>query len=97
MGASRIRSEASRSQALEMFRSEGASAPRSWGNAPGDRYGWHSHGFHKILFCLSGSIVFHTHDGDIELAAGDRLDIESGTEHAATVGPDGCECIEASR
>jgi hypothetical protein len=50
-----------------------------------------------VLFCLAGSIVFHTDDGDIELTAGDRLDLEPGTAHSATVGPDGCECVEASR
>ncbi|MGH9280917.1 MAG: cupin domain-containing protein [Acidimicrobiales bacterium] len=70
--------------------------PRRWGNAPGDRYGWHEHGYHKVLFCLSGSIVFHTRsDGDIELGPGDRLDVEPGTEHAATVGATGVECVEA--
>ncbi len=50
-----------------------------------------------MLFCLEGSIVFHTDDGDVELAAGDRLDLPAGTAHAATVGPDGCACIEAYR
>jgi quercetin dioxygenase-like cupin family protein len=72
--------------------------PRRWGNAPGDTYGWHEHGYHKVLYCLSGSIVFHTRtDGDIELHPGDRLDVEPGTAHAATVGSDGVECVEAPR
>lgn len=72
--------------------------PRRWGNGPGDRYGWHEHGYHKVLYCLSGSIVFHTRsDGDIELQAGDRLEIEPGTAHAATVGSSGVECMEAPR
>jgi AraC-like ligand binding domain len=83
--------------ALAIFEAEGCSAPRSWANGPGDRYGRHDHAFHKVLFCLSGSIVFHTDDGDVELTAGDRLDLEPGTPHGATVGPDGCECVEASR
>ena len=82
---------------LEAFRDEGCSPARSWGNRPGDTYGRHAHGYHKVLFCLSGSIVFHTGGGDLELRAGDRLDLEPGTEHAATVGPDGVECVEASR
>ncbi len=72
-------------------------SPSSWGNAPGDRYGSHSHGYHKILFCVSGSIVFHTDDGDGDLKPGDRLDVEPGTDHAATVGPDGVRCMEAPR
>ncbi len=88
---------ATRADALAAFAAEGCSAPRSWANRPGDRYGRHDHPFHKVLFCLSGSIVFHTDDGDIELRAGDRLDLEPGTAHAATVGPNGCGCVEASR
>jgi quercetin dioxygenase-like cupin family protein len=71
--------------------------PRSWANGPGDRYEWHRHGYHKVLYCVSGSIVFHTRDdGDLAVGAGDRLDIEAGTDHAATVGARGVECIEAA-
>ena len=72
--------------------------PSGWSNAPGDRYGWHRHDYHKVLYCVSGSIVFHTRgDGDLELSPGDRLDVEPGTDHAATVGSDGVECVEAPR
>lgn len=86
-----------RADAETILRAEGCSAPRAWGNAPGDRYGAHSHDYHKVLFCLDGSITFQLVDGDVELSAGDRLDLPPGTEHSATVGPDGVECIEASR
>ncbi|MGH2539313.1 MAG: cupin domain-containing protein [Actinomycetota bacterium] len=81
--------------ALTAFRVEGCGAPHAWSNGPGDRYGRHEHGYHKVLFCLAGSIVFHTDDGDVDLSAGDRLDLPAGTSHAATVGARGCECIEA--
>jgi mannose-6-phosphate isomerase-like protein (cupin superfamily) len=84
-------------QALAAFAAEGCSAPRRWGNGPGDTYGRHAHGYHKVLFCLTGSIVFHTDDVDLELGPGDRLDLDPGTEHAATVGPGGVGCVEASR
>ena len=97
MSAAKTSPAATRSQALEAFSVEGCSAPRSWGNGPGDTYGWHSHDYHKVLFCLRGSIVFQAHEGDVELTAGDRLDLEPGTDHAATVGVEGCECVEASR
>ncbi len=50
-----------------------------------------------MLFCLRGSIVFHTDTGDLELTEGDRLDLPPGTAHAATVGSHGCDCIEAYR
>ena len=86
-----------REGALRAFVREGCSGARPRSNAAGDVYGPHDHGYHKVLFCLEGSIRFHMDDGDEELSAGDRLDIEPGTEHAATVGPDGCSCIEASR
>lgn len=97
MTATRTPGSATREDALAAFSAEGCSSPRSWRNGPGDRYGEHDHGYHKVLFCLAGSIVFHTRDGDVELTAGDRLDLEPGTRHAATVGPDGCTCVEASR
>jgi quercetin dioxygenase-like cupin family protein len=85
-----------RSDVEGRFRDEGLS-PHGWGNGPGDRYGAHAHGYHKVLYCLTGSIVFHTADGDLDLGPGDRLDIEPGTEHSATVGPEGVECLEAAR
>src|SRR4029450_11238533 len=85
-----------REGALEAFGAEGCSAPRSWGKAPGDAYGPHAHGFHKGLVCLGGAGPFHLDGRDVELGPGDRLDIEPGTQHAATGGPNGCSGGEAS-
>ena len=86
----------SRDDLGNVFREAGLQ-PTWWGNAPGDTYGRHSHPYHKVLYCVDGSITFHTGDGDVELHAGDRLDIEPGTSHAATVGPSGVSCVEAAR
>jgi cupin domain len=86
---------ATRADALAAFAADGCSAPRPWGNGPGTGYGRHAHDRAKVLFCLAGSIVFHTDGGDLPLSAGDRLDLPAGTDHAATVGPSGCECVEA--
>jgi hypothetical protein len=86
-----------RSQAIAAFEEDGCLSPRPWGNDPGATYGWHEHPYHKVLFCLEGSIVFHTDEGDLELTAGDRLDLEPGTRHSATVGPRGCTCLEAPK
>lgn len=97
MAATRTPGSASRAYALEAFEKEGCSPPRSWANAPGDTYGPHAHDYHKVLYCLDGSIVFHLDSRDVELTAGDRLDLEPGTRHGATVGSDGCACVEASR
>ena len=97
MVATRTPGGATRADAVTAFAAEGCSAPRPWANGPGDRYGRHAHDYHKVLFCLRGSIVFRTDEGDVEMTAGDRFDLPPGTAHAATVGPGGCECIEASR
>lgn len=97
MGATRTAGTAARDDSLAAFAAEGCSAPRSWANGPDDRYERHDHQLDKVLFCLTGSIVFHTDEGDVELAAGDRLDLPAGTGHSATVGPEGCSCIEAYR
>jgi quercetin dioxygenase-like cupin family protein len=66
-----------------------------WSNAPGDTYSPHSHGYRKLLCCLQGSIVFHLPDGDLELTQGERMDLEPGVVHSATVGPAGVRCVEA--
>ncbi len=97
MGADITQGSATREQALAAFRAGACGSPRSWGNGPGDRYARHQHDEHKVLFCLRGSIVFHTDAGDLRLTAGDRLDLPAGTAHAASVGPEGCECVEAYR
>jgi|GEM_PF-482762 len=62
------------------FRRDGLS-PVRWSNGPGDVYASHSHAYHKVLFCLRGSITFRLEQAgeEIELHAGDRLDIEPGT------------------
>ena len=67
----------------------------AWSNAPGDRYSPHAHAYKKILCCLEGSIVFHTASGDVALGPGERLEIEPGMQHSATVGPTGVRCAEA--
>ncbi len=70
--------------------------PYAWGNGPGDTYGWHAHGHTKVLYCVTGSIVFHTCEGDFALEPGDRLEVDPGTEHAASVGDAGVLCLEAA-
>ena len=98
MGATKTeRAIANRAEADAAFAAEGCSAPRAWGNGAGDAYATHRHGYHKVLFCLSGSITFGTDDGGITLEPGDRLDLDPDTDHSAIVGPDGVECVEASR
>lgn len=81
---------------LAAFAAEGLE-PSAWANGPDYRYGEHEHAYHKVLYCITGSITFHTPDGDIAMSAGDRLDLPPGTTHSATVGPNGVTCMEAAR
>ena len=83
-------------KATSAFRDEGLTA-HTWSNRPGYVYGEHQHPYHKVLYCLEGSIVFHTPDEDISLGAGDRLDLPPNTPHGATVGVNGVTCMEAAR
>ena len=100
MGATRTERPAGLDEqgVLDVFAREGLQAVH-WSNGPGDTYAAHSHPYYKVLYCLRGSIVFRltTTGEEIELSAGDRLDIEPGTEHSAVVGPQGVACVEAAR
>jgi quercetin dioxygenase-like cupin family protein len=83
---------------LDAFARESLS-PNRWSNGPGDVYAPHTHGYHKVLFCLRGSIVFTLTDTTerFDLHPGDRLDIEPHTSHSAVVGDRGVTCVEAAR
>lgn len=86
----------SKEEIVERFSSEGLS-PTSWSNAPGDRYGEHSHSYHKVLYCTRGSITFESLGSQFQLLPGDRLEIPPDTPHSAIVGPEGVTCLEAAR
>lgn len=80
----------------QRLRAEGL-RPSSWANGPGDVYGAHRHGYDKVLVAVDGSITFHLSDlgRDVELSAGERLELPAGTLHGATVGQSGVTCLEA--
>jgi quercetin dioxygenase-like cupin family protein len=86
----------SRSDIEAQLGAEGLS-PHTWGNEAGATYGRHMHEFHKVLVCVSGTIIFHIQAGDVELGPGDRMELPPGVKHAATVGDSGVECVEAPR
>jgi quercetin dioxygenase-like cupin family protein len=73
--------------------------PYCWSNSPGDVYSAHSHAFHKVIYVMKGSMTFGLPDtGDqVQLYAGDRLDLSAGVSHNAVVGNDGVACLEAHR
>lgn len=82
----------------ESFKEEMRSAGHpvsEWSNGAGYKYAAHSHPYKKILHCMGGAIVFHLRDRNVKLSAGDRMVLEPGVEHSATVGPSGVCCAEA--
>ena len=82
----------------QRLRDEGVE-PHAWSNAPGDRYGVHSHPYTKLLICAAGSITFvvGTDAIAVELSPGDGFILPPGVPHAAVVGPAGCTCLEGYR
>jgi quercetin dioxygenase-like cupin family protein len=79
-----------------LFAAENCPHPRRWSGSAGQDYDWHAHGYQKVLFCVKGEIEFQDREGlSYRVGAGDRLDIDPGTEHHAFAGADGVECMES--
>lgn len=68
----------------------------TWSDGPGQLHAAHRHGFDKVLLVLEGSIRFELLGAgrEVELSAGERLDLPDGTLHVASVGPAGVRCLE---
>ena len=68
-----------------------------WSSPPEGMCAGHTHGYHKVVFVLEGSIEFEfpTRHQSIQLNAGDRLDLPAGLRHSAEVGLEGVQCMEA--
>ncbi|MGD9045457.1 MAG: hypothetical protein PVG06_17215 [Desulfobacterales bacterium] len=73
--------------------------PYVWSNRAGDVYNAHSHGYHKVIYVVRGSITFGLPDtGDkVTLNSSDRLELPAGVTHDAVVGKQGVACLEANR
>lgn len=69
----------------------------TWSNDPDDVYSGHTHGYHKVLYVVQGSIIFDfpTRNKSLTLRAGDRLELPAGVRHSAVVGAEGVTCLEA--
>jgi uncharacterized protein YjlB len=82
----------------QLLAAEGLDA-YAWGNGPHDLYPPHSHGYHKVIYVVRGSITFGLPEEghNLTLQAGDRLDLPARIVHNATVGAEGVLCLEAHR
>jgi len=70
-----------------------------WKNEPGAVYQAHSHDYDKVILVMRGSITFRIPETgeDVSLNPGDKLELPSGLEHEAVVGPLGVVCLEGHR
>jgi quercetin dioxygenase-like cupin family protein len=68
-----------------------------WSNDPNDVYAGHTHGYHKIIYVVRGSINFDfpTRHKSVTLRPGDRIEVPAGIRHSAVVGNEGVVCLEA--
>ena len=84
-------------QALRLLLEGGGLQPYAWANGPFDRYSAHRHDYDKVIYVVRGAITFGLPEigKSLELKAGDRLDLPSGTVHDARVGEEGVMCLEA--
>jgi quercetin dioxygenase-like cupin family protein len=75
-------------------------SPERWTANDGHRFDVHEHDYHKVIYCVDGSIWFTFPDDPdtvIELEPGDRLDLPAGIRHGAMAGMDGVVCLEARK
>jgi quercetin dioxygenase-like cupin family protein len=68
-----------------------------WSSPPEGVFASHTHGYHKVLLILKGSIKFDlpTRHKSFNLSPGDRLDLPAGIRHSAVAGEQGVACLEA--
>lgn len=72
--------------------------PYMWMNMPNHRHAVRSHGYHKVLYVIDGTLEVTLPDSNqrVRLRSGDRLDIPAGVRHGTIVGMGGAKCVEAS-
>jgi hypothetical protein len=83
---------------LALMAAEGLQ-PYPWSNGPHESYFAHSHGYHKVIYVVRGSITFGLPQSGqrLTLKTGDRLDLPAGIVHEARVGAYGATCLEGHR
>ena len=75
-------------------------SPERWTANDGHRFDVRQHDYHKVVYCVEGSIWFTFPDDPdtvIELEPGDRLDLPAGIRHGALTGMEGVVCLEARK
>jgi quercetin dioxygenase-like cupin family protein len=68
-----------------------------WNDEPSAVYPEHVHLHDEVRVVLTGEMTIRTADRSFVLKPGDRIDIEAGEEHAASVGDAGVTYIAGSK
>lgn len=64
-----------------------------WRDGPGTTYEEHVHATREVRVVLEGTLTFSVDGVRYVLGPGDRIDLEPGEAHAATVGPNGARYL----
>jgi mannose-6-phosphate isomerase-like protein (cupin superfamily) len=72
--------------------------PYLWNPTPNQRQPVRSHGYHKVLYVVEGSleVILPESNERVTLRRGDRLEVPPGFRHGINVGASGAKCLEAS-
>jgi mannose-6-phosphate isomerase-like protein (cupin superfamily) len=84
-------------QAISQKMTQEGLRPYAWSNGPNFRQAARSHGYHKVLYCVEGTleVVLPDMKQSILLRPGDRVDLPRGVRHESITGPRGAQCLES--
>jgi len=77
------------------MRSEGLDVTE-WTDDPGATYPEHSHERREVRVVLTGEMTISAGDQSFVLSPGDRIDLDAGEAHGATVGSAGVTYLAGS-
>jgi mannose-6-phosphate isomerase-like protein (cupin superfamily) len=84
-------------QAISQKMTQEGLRPYAWSNGPNFRQAARSHGYHKVLYCVEGTleVVLPDMKQSVLLRPGDRVELPRGVRHEAITGPRGAQCLES--
>lgn len=88
--------DAERRRAIAELEAEGLDVTE-WSDDASASYATHAHEHREVRIVLEGALTMIVDGNERELGPGDRMDLESGQEHAARVGPDGVRYLAGTQ
>ncbi len=87
----------SREEKIQELKEEGYNPVQVYNAEPKEEDLEHAHAFDTHLVILDGEIKIKMDGNNVELKAGDEIDIPRGKIHYSLTGENGCELILAER